>query len=83
MFLFDVYSNIVCTLLTYSIFEKEYNRYCGCLDLKCKSCCKSLISDELQLTGLQLGVGSKSSTAEMTQTEDTGNTTKEEETHSI
>lgn len=60
MFLFDIYSNIICTLLTYTIFEKEYNKYCKCLDLKCRSCCKSFLSTptEIQLASSMSSVSS-------------------------
>merc|ERR1712048_246741 len=32
----DIYSNFICVVLTYSMFDAHYRFCCGCLDRKCR-----------------------------------------------
>eukprot|EP01084_Bolivina_argentea_P013493 25337_1 len=37
--LFDVYTNLLCILLSYSCFDKTYTKLCGKCDVKCRIFC--------------------------------------------
>ena len=38
MILVDVYTNFICVMLTYSIFDSQYQKCCGCCDKNFKKC---------------------------------------------
>ena len=46
MFLFDVYTNFICVVLTYQSFSKYYTIFCKFGDNKCKLCCSIMIGGE-------------------------------------
>ena len=45
-FLFDVYTNFCCVMMSYKLFDGYYRRLCECCDLKCKSWCFHLVGKD-------------------------------------
>lgn len=46
VFSIDVFTNFVCIALSYQIFDKYYQLFCGCVDNKCQRCCTSMMGDK-------------------------------------
>ena len=42
-FYFDIYSNFICVMMMYSVFDKYYQKCCKSVDIKCTQCCKAII----------------------------------------
>ena len=38
----DSFTNFICISLQFKFFKREFYYFCGCMDRKCKSCCKYL-----------------------------------------
>lgn len=38
----DVFSNHVCILLSFGIFDEHYSKMCGCIDIECKRICRKV-----------------------------------------
>ena len=38
LIIMDIYSNFICVVLTYKMFDNQYRRCCGCADEKCRKC---------------------------------------------
>lgn len=41
----DVYTNFICAILSYSVFNHQYQMICGCCDRNCKACLFKLVSE--------------------------------------
>merc|ERR1712228_168266 len=56
----DIYSNFICVVLTYSMFDKQYRCLCGCIDVKCRNCLfrialsKWFKRDKVQIESIEL-----------------------------
>ena len=46
----DVYTNLICFVLTFQSFEKYYNKLCGCCDSKCQRMCIWMVNRNVQST---------------------------------
>ena len=51
-FLLDAYTNFICIMLTYKLFESHYQFLCGRLDKNCQKCCQfcGKINNKNQIT---------------------------------
>eukprot|EP01084_Bolivina_argentea_P280170 479096_1 len=61
IFLLNLYVNFITSMLMYGTFKPYYDKLCGCIDSKCKSCCIRMIqntSSDERNTVENLNVGS-------------------------
>eukprot|EP01084_Bolivina_argentea_P279322 477521_1 len=58
--LIDLYTNMICFLLTYNEFNSYYYKLCKCVDVKCKHLCGKMVGSDIKMLEMELDVTSKS-----------------------
>ena len=52
----EMYTNFCCILLTYKYFNNHYDKFCGCMDRKCKYCCHIVVGKANSKSNAKSGI---------------------------